>query len=555
MKFLERYYFAKVEPLRTALLLRLLLWLLAFDCWIDLIPHGGRYGIGAFNVAHFPLLNFFVPSPGLYVGLLLFTGLLSLTMALFRPNRPGMALLFTSYTFSWSMSMLDSYQHHYLISLLLFSMMFFPFEKSITPATPFSSSKRPAAARNTAGLILLFGIEEWSFLGAGKPSFLEQLGLHRHLGEVPFLLLQLLLVLAPALYLFVQKGDAGEVINASSPEPTKPDQKLPGGTWAYRSFATTAAIVYFYTAITKMAPDWREGHALRRLGTSEAFRALETQATGPGLPFFGEFTVEGFWEFMAAGAIGVQLVTCIAFLLAAHQDALPKRWRVPAMLLGLAPLSFHLGAERLQLQIGWFSYYMLVVAVVVFLPASVLRPIAEAVSAPARWLAKLCPSSGVALGLACAGILAYLGAGVALDLPGSVAAGAAASVAFAVFVMRRRTQEDDFPTAGWGVAALLTALLAFGSISQSDVRFDYYRFVGGDHRRRGELQEALAAYEKANAYVVDPHCFRETPRGDPLVCFRDSDDADAFGQAHPELLPFTKDRRAAAERVRSQLAQ
>ncbi len=45
MKFLERYYFAKVEPLRTALLLRLFLWLLAFDCWIDLIPHGGRYGI------------------------------------------------------------------------------------------------------------------------------------------------------------------------------------------------------------------------------------------------------------------------------------------------------------------------------------------------------------------------------------------------------------------------------------------------------------------------------------------------------------------------------
>ena len=30
------------------------------------------------------------------------------------------------YTFSWSMSMLDSYQHHYFVSLVLLCLAFFP---------------------------------------------------------------------------------------------------------------------------------------------------------------------------------------------------------------------------------------------------------------------------------------------------------------------------------------------------------------------------------------------------------------------------------------------
>ena len=40
MKALERYFFAGVDPVRPWLLLRSLLLLLAFDCWLDLVPHG-----------------------------------------------------------------------------------------------------------------------------------------------------------------------------------------------------------------------------------------------------------------------------------------------------------------------------------------------------------------------------------------------------------------------------------------------------------------------------------------------------------------------------------
>ena len=51
---------------------------------------------------------------------------LSFSMALLGSSPWAHAALFLLYTYSWSMSMLDSYQHHYFVSLILLCMIFFP---------------------------------------------------------------------------------------------------------------------------------------------------------------------------------------------------------------------------------------------------------------------------------------------------------------------------------------------------------------------------------------------------------------------------------------------
>jgi hypothetical protein len=123
-----RIFRALHHPARSFLLHRGVLGLLAFDAWLGMLEHAGRYGVGDFNVAHFAWIDALVPSvsPSLYAGLILLTGLLSLLMCLAGASRAGKALLALAYTSSWLISLHDSYQHHYLISWLLLWLVFVP---------------------------------------------------------------------------------------------------------------------------------------------------------------------------------------------------------------------------------------------------------------------------------------------------------------------------------------------------------------------------------------------------------------------------------------------
>jgi hypothetical protein len=124
---LGRIFRALHHPARAFLLHRGVLGLLAFDAWLGMYQHAGRYGVGGFNVAHFAWIDALVPvSPALYGGLILLTGMLALPMALAGASRPGKALLTFSYTSAWLISLHDSYQHHYLLSWLLLWLIFIP---------------------------------------------------------------------------------------------------------------------------------------------------------------------------------------------------------------------------------------------------------------------------------------------------------------------------------------------------------------------------------------------------------------------------------------------
>lgn len=550
----DRYFFAPVAPVRPYVFLRLALLLLAFDCWVDLIPHAGRYGVGDFNVAHFAILEILpTPTPGIYIGTLLLTGWLALVMA-FRPARSGMALLFGLYTYGWSMSMLDSYQHHYLLSLVLFSCIWFPFPPAKAVFGP-TGEKREADLgrwRILGGLLLLFFLADATMAACGLWAPLERI-----FGESGMLngVRAATALLGVLLILMVDEGP-------------KPKGKR-SSAWGYVSFCVTCAIVYFYTAITKLAKDWREGHALRRLGNSDAFQELQAQAIGDdGLPLFGTMSVDEFWELMATGAILVQLASATGFVLTAAQDRLEgwKRYLVAAF--GFAPLSFHIGVERMGLEIGWFSYYMLVIVFVVFLPVELLRPIGAAFTWPARYLAERFGSEDAepgeesegkttadarVWGLVGAGAVASIAVAASLDLPGATGAGVvvgAVLVAGGVHAIRagRLREARD-----WGIGALLAAGCMWLSITQlNDVRYDYYRFVGGDHRRRGEFEEALIAYEKANAYQLHPWCLMAgRSKGD---CFGSEEAAEArAAELGPEWSVSRSDRKAKEDEMRARV--
>ena len=124
----DRYWFGPVAAVRPYVLERAVLFLLALDSWVQFVPHGGRYGAGGFNVAHFLWLDAIqpLPSPALHVGLVLIVGGLAWVIACTGGNCSLRVLLLVLYTYGWAMSRLDAYQHHYLLSLLLGAFVFFP---------------------------------------------------------------------------------------------------------------------------------------------------------------------------------------------------------------------------------------------------------------------------------------------------------------------------------------------------------------------------------------------------------------------------------------------
>lgn len=175
MKPLERYWFGDVALARPYLLVRFVLALLAFDVWLNLIPEGAKYGIGAFNVAHFPWFGSFVPSASFYLGVVAFTGVLALSQALYRPHRIAVVLVAAGYTLGWSCSLLDSAPYHYLLSLYLLCFVFFPM---LSARAAFSRSNRAPMGSAWAYVlvcvttaIVYFYVAAWS-AAEGEPYWL-----------------------------------------------------------------------------------------------------------------------------------------------------------------------------------------------------------------------------------------------------------------------------------------------------------------------------------------------------------------------------------------------
>lgn len=406
-------WFGPVAAARPWLLMRLTLALLALDAWALMIERGGRYGAGGFNVAHFSLLDALpIPTPGLYVGLVLFCGTLAALATLGVATRALAGLLLCAWTWAWAMSQLDSYQHHYFLSWLLLALACLP-------------------AQRLRDL-------RW------RPP--------------------------------------------------------PISAWGFKLASATCAVLYLFTAISKLEPAWTGGDVLRRLHGAE-------RRFDPFIDLAATFGVspEDFWPLAGSSVAVVQFVIAAAYVSVVVSGDRAGRLAVGLRLVGwMLATAFHVGAEHFGLRIGWFSYYMMVIATVVLVPAVVLDGL---VAGPARlveWLQQRIVSEGarprLVGGVLCASAAVALAVGPdILELPGAGAAGLVAAVLLLGIAAAAAARPARL--LGVALAGAITALALGITIDVSPVRFDFYRYVGGDATRRGEYQLALDAYGQANTFA------------------------------------------------------
>lgn len=116
----QRYWSAEAEQPLVLPFRALFFGLLGFDCWSQ-ISHLSRYGVGGFNVSHFPALDGLLPAPeaNWMLALVLLQVALCVLAACGVQLKRTLPLLALSYCVTYFWSQLDSYQHHYLVAVLL----------------------------------------------------------------------------------------------------------------------------------------------------------------------------------------------------------------------------------------------------------------------------------------------------------------------------------------------------------------------------------------------------------------------------------------------------
>ena len=396
-----------VDRARVASVERLVYGLLAFDLWLEMAPHASRYGAGGLNVAHFSWLDDIqgLPDASTYLAVILASGVVSLGLSLGVGGRVARWALFGLYTYGWAMSQLDSYQHHFFLSIVLFNFAL---------------------------------------------------------------------------------ADPG-------PE-TQPSGQVCA--WAYQLLLASIAIVYAYTGISKTEEAWLMGDVLIRINASggklEPFLAL---AQGVGL------SPKSFWWLGGHLVVLAQWIIVAGYLAVFLDPRRSRRWTGWLAYAGLATaIGFHTGAEYLELRVGWFSYYMIILAVVMLGPAGPWRVLIRISQGRLAVVSRAFEGSGwIVSVLSSAGVLVASWACLTLvDLPASVAV-AISAISVTVYACWCR---GDLRSVGLIGAKLICVLvLAALSLTQSAVHYDFYRFLGGDLVRRGQLIEALDAYGLANTWA------------------------------------------------------
>lgn len=476
---------------RSYLFQKVFLLLLALDAWALMIGHAGRYGAAGFNAAHFEWLDALqaMPTNASYIGVLLLAGLLSLTLMLTGISRPLMAALFVLYTYAWSMSLLDSYQHHYFVSIILGCMVFFPQLSARDVHPPLPPLPEPESARKK------------------QARERERLEADEKRGWA-FAALAVVIV---AIYAAVD--NAGRVFTvfflcagalAGCVLWVAPRSATPVMTRAFgwNLLGATLCLVYLFTALAKTDPTWTRGFTIQRIGTTKLMLGWAVDwAAQLGVPR------DRFWSLFATMVIPQELFMGAAYLCAVLRDQQPSKLlnAVCWIAAGLA-VALHVGAEAMELEIGWFSHYMLLFAATYLLPLSIVDRLAVVLIWPGRWLLdradrweREVPSKAIAMLTVLASAALVLAATYFVDLPGALAiGGVAASSLLAISLVLLSRGSDP---RRWGVATALAAGIMWIAIAASPVRWDYYRFRAGDLDKRGELEAALQAYEHGERYA------------------------------------------------------
>jgi vitamin K-dependent gamma-carboxylase-like protein len=109
--------------------------LLAVDAVLQ-IRHAPRYGAGGFNVAQLPGLDWLGASRGAYGTAELVNAYLFVLIACGLATRWLLPIATTIYAWLYFGSQLDSYQHHYLVAMILLVACFVPWQRPTGDAAP-----------------------------------------------------------------------------------------------------------------------------------------------------------------------------------------------------------------------------------------------------------------------------------------------------------------------------------------------------------------------------------------------------------------------------------
>src|SRR5690606_9022295 len=128
------------------------------------------------------------------------------------------------------------------------------------------------------------------------------------------------------------------------------------------------AVLYGFTAVTKLEDGWRDGQVLVRLIAASPFAGTFDEATAL-LGVAPE--VLAAWLARVVGA--ARVVIALGYLAAlARPMPRARRWQVLRGAALATVVLFHVGAEHLGLRIGWFGGYAVGLGVIVLAPARVL---------------------------------------------------------------------------------------------------------------------------------------------------------------------------------------
>ena len=523
MKRWDTHWFGPVAAIRPYLFQRGFLLVAAIDMIVLMMERGCRYGLEPipFNVPHFDWINSLhdwilpggIPTATHYVCVLLVTSFLAFCNVIIGHRRWLMATVAILYTYAWSMSRLDSYLHHYMLSLILGCMVFFPridaavlkdwwqSQENLEGKETRQSRKKKQKA-NTATTTTKFSRLAISLSAV---AIVYRLLLSRMTG---------LPVTGRWIAMFAAAAIGAILLLRQKSLRTDWDDAGPHvGSWAFRLLGTTVGVIYIFTSIAKMDMEWMGGHTLTTIGTTrDVLMPVQQIANAIGI------SAESFWAALATFVIPLELTLATCYLISVRQDESSRKWtRLVCMFGWLLAIGLHLNNEMMNLIIQWFGYYMLLLATLFLLPAKILMHLGS----PFIWaectaknrcrnlLSRFQGESEEQPSVPTLAIITFLAVGFALvfgyiawiagaiKAANLIATGCLILFGLGISSRLRKQSVKSLLTASVACLAMTIAVL------QCTARFDYYDIQGKIFQNFGQHDSAIGALERA-AFLPAP---------------------------------------------------
>lgn len=494
------HWFGPVAAIRPYVFQKCFTLMLGFDLLVLMVERGARYGTDAipFNVPHFKWIDAFhhavlpggVPSATYYVCIVSITSFLCFCLFFGGHQKWLMAVVCGLFTYAWSMSRLDSYLHHYLLSLIMLCMVFFPRVNAIDlrdwllAISDDVSSKRkqwPNSGKSLSFLSIALLCLAVAYRGTLSRA-VDLTETQRWFAMLAFF--AGLVVLVARGNKFVPAG-RGPYVTA----------------WSYRLLVTTVGVVYVFAAVAKMDAEWCGGHTLRAVGTTEqVLQPIATLATSLGI-------AEGtFWAVLATFVVPLELLLAAMYILSVWQDEPSRVWFRRLCFVGwLLAIGLHLNNEMMNLIIQWFGYYMLLLATLLLVPARFLLIAGQAFIWPECWIRDRFQKANEASGIertvlsavaAFLALLALIGFAGLTVIPGAMIAGILLSAGL-ILVLVLSIAFGAKGSLRLTLVSLAASLAMVVAVWQSSMRFDYFDMRGKTLQLVGNHAAAAKAMEDA----------------------------------------------------------